>query len=56
MNVKVCTAEDQQFKIQILNPWINWKMLFPNLKPTVENKMGNSHEKGWSHVKLSIND
>ena len=25
-------------------------------EPTVENKMGNSHEKGRSHFKLSIND
>ena len=23
---------------------------------TVENKMGNSHKKGWSHFKLNIND
>ena len=28
----------------------------PNLSFTVENKIGNSHQKGWSHFKLTIND
>ena len=27
-----------------------------NLRFTVENKMRNSHKKGWSHFKLNIND
>ena len=26
----------------------------PNLTLTVENKMGNSHKRGWSHFKLNI--
>ena len=41
------TAQDQHFKFKILNLWINWKNLCPNLSFTVENKMGNSHKKGW---------
>ena len=28
----------------------------PKLSFTVENKMGNSHKKGWSHFKVNIND
>ena len=43
-------------KYQILNLWISWKNLCPNLSFTVENKVGNSHKKGWSHFKLNIND
>ena len=30
--------------------------LCPNLSFAVENKVGNSHKKGWSHFILSIND
>ena len=30
--------------------------LYPNLSLTVENKIGNSHKRGWSHFKLNIND
>ena len=30
--------------------------LRPNLTFTVENKMGNSHKRGWSYFKLNIND
>ena len=30
--------------------------LSPNLTFTVENEMGNSHKRGWSHFKLNIND
>ena len=30
--------------------------LCPNLSLNVENKMENSHKKGWSHFKLNIND
>ena len=40
------------FKIQILNLWMSWKNLYPNLTCTVEKKMGNSHKRGWSHFKL----
>ena len=53
-SLKVYTAPDQHFKIQILNPWINWEMLCPNLSFPVQNKMGNSHKKGWSYFKLNI--
>ena len=28
----------------------------PNLSLTVENEIGNSHKRGWSHFKLNIND
>ena len=51
-NLKVYTAQDQHFKIQILNLWINWEKLCPNFSFTVENKMGNSHKKVWSHKKV----
>ena len=44
------------FKIQMLNLWMSWENLCPNLTFTVENKMGNSHKRGWSHFKLNIND
>ena len=30
-------------------------ILCPNLTITVENKMGNSYKRGWSHFKLKIN-
>ena len=40
----------------MLNLWMSWEILFPNLSFTVENKMGNSHKRGWSHFKLNIND
>ena len=55
-NLKVYTAQDQHFTIQILKLWMNWENLCPNSIFTVENKMGNSHRKGWSHFKLNIND
>ena len=35
----------------ILNLWMNWERLCPNLSFTDENKMGNLHEKWWSHFK-----
>ena len=41
---------------QILNLWIIWENLCPNLSFTVENELGNSHKRGWSHFKLNIND
>ena len=49
-------AQDQHFKIKILNLWMNWEKLCSNLSLTVGNKMGNLHKKGWSHFKLNIND
>ena len=55
-DLQVYTAQDQHFQIQILNLKINWEKLCPSLSFTVENKMGNSSKKGWSHFKLNIND
>ena len=55
-NLEIYTAPDQHFKIQMLNLWMSWENLCPNLTFTVENKMGNSHKRGWSHFKLNIND
>ena len=49
-NLEIYTAPDQHFKIQMLNLWMSWETF------TVENKMGNSHKRGWSHFKLNIND
>ena len=40
------TAPDQHFKIQMLNLWMSWENLCPNLSFTVENKMENSHKRG----------
>ena len=54
--LEIYTAPDQHFKIQMLNLWMSWKNLCPNLSFTVENKMGNLHERRWSHFKLNIND
>ena len=53
---KVYTAQNQHFKIQILNLWMNWEKLCPNLSLTIENKMGNSRKKRWSDFELNIND
>ena len=50
------TAPDQHFKIPMLNLCMSWEKLCPNLSFTVENKMENSHKRGWSHFKLKIND
>ena len=55
-NLEVYTAQDQHFKIQILDLMIYWEKLCPNLSLTVDNKIGNSQKKGWSHFKLNIND
>ena len=49
-------AQNQNFKIQVLNLWVNWENLSHNLRFTVENKVENSDKKGWSHFKLNIND
>ena len=38
-------APDQDFKIQMLNLWMSWEKLCPNLTFTVENKIGNSHKR-----------
>ena len=35
---------------------VKWENLCPNLRFTVENKIGNSHKRAWSHFKLNIND
>ena len=53
---KNLTAPDQHSKIQMLNLWMSWENLCPNLTFFLENKMGNSHKRGWSHFKLNLND
>ena len=55
-NLEICTAPDQHFKIPMLNLCMGLENLCPNLSVTVENKMENSHKRGWSHFKLNIND
>ena len=55
-NLEIYTAPDQHFKIPMLNLWMSWENLCPNLSFTVGNKMGNSHKRGWSHFKLNINN
>ena len=39
--MEACTAKDQHFQIEILNPWMNWENLCLKLSFTVESKMGN---------------
>ena len=39
--------EKQHFKIQILNLWMNWEKLCPNLSFTVKTNIENSQKKGW---------
>ena len=55
-NLEIYTAPDQHFKVPMLNLWMSWKNLCPNLSFTIENKMENSHKKWWSHFNLKIND
>ena len=55
-NLEIYAAPDQHFKVPMLNLWMSWKNLCPNLSFTIENKMENSHKKWWSHFKLKIND
>ena len=50
----IYSAPDEHFKIQMLNLWMSWENLCPNLTFTVENKMENSHKRGWSHFKVNI--
>ena len=52
------TAQDQHFKIQILNLSMNWKKLCPNLSFTVEKRWEIDIRKGLlkSHFELNIND
>ena len=40
----VYTAQEQLFKIQILNLCMNWENLYLNLSFTAENRMQNSHK------------
>ena len=55
-NLEKYTAPNQHFKIQMLNLWMGWKNVCPNVSFTVQNKIRNSHKRGWSHFKLNIND
>ena len=50
-NLEKLTAQDQYFRIQILNLWMKSEKLCPNLSFIVEKVMGNWHEKGWSQFK-----
>ena len=52
-NLEIYTVPDQRFKIQMLNLWMSWENLCPNLSFTFENNMGNSHKRGWSHSNLT---
>ena len=48
--MEVYTAQDQHFKIQILNLWMNWEKLWPNLSiTTVEIRWG-IHLKKLGHI------
>ena len=40
----------------MLNLWMSWENLCPNLSFFLENKKGNSHKRRWSHFKLNLND
>ena len=41
----------------MLNLWMVWENLCPNLiRQDGENKMGNSHKRGWPHFKRNLND
>ena len=55
-NLDICTAPNQHFKIQMLNLWMSWENICPKLRFSDENKMENSHKRGWSHFKFNIND
>ena len=55
-NLEIYTAPDQHFKIKMMHLRMSWKNVCPNLSFTVENEMGNSHKRGWSHFKHNIND
>ena len=45
--------QEASFEMQILNLWINWEILYPNLSLTVENNMGNSHKKAGHILNLT---
>ena len=48
-NLVVCKAQDQRLKIQILNLWMNWENLYPNLSFTSLKTKWEIHiKKGWS--------
>ena len=49
-NLEAYTAQDQHLKIKILNLWMNWEKLCPNLSSTVENKMENSRKKQDGYI------
>ena len=40
----------------MLNLWMTWENVCPNLRLTVKNKMRNSHKREWSQFKLNINN
>ena len=40
----------------MLNLWMSWENLCPNLTFYLENKKWNSHEREWSHFRVNLND
>ena len=54
--MEIYAGPDQHFKIPMLNLWMSWENLCPNLSFNVKSKMENSHNRGWSHFKLKIDD
>ena len=54
-NLEVCTAQDQHFKMHILNLWMNWEKLCPNESFSVKNKIGNSLKKDVHILNLTSN-
>ena len=51
-NLEIYKAQDQHFKIHILNLWMNRERIWPNLSFTFENKMGNLHKKDGDILNL----
>ena len=55
-NLEIYTASDKHLKIPMLNLWMSWENLCPNLSFTIENTMESSQKRGSSHFKLNIYD
>ena len=39
-----------------MNLWMSWENVCPNLRFTIEKKMGNSHKRGCLYFRLNILD
>ena len=46
-------SPEHHFKLQMLNLWMSWENLCPNLTFTVENEIGNLHKIGYHIFKLT---